>query len=133
MKKQYLLVLLFLPFNANCQTQLGKTVPRDSTGNYFDLFWKIEKELIIEEFTEGDYFYRAIALPLSEEESNLEGEALYEVYLLKGEYGEYPEGKLVSVGRFYKITSMIIEPQESQAILKVSHGIKGEVAEYLIE
>lgn len=116
-----------------CQGQDLRTIPKDSTINFLELLWKLDKQFFIEDYSDKNYFYKIIALPLSEAQSMMEGEVLYDVYILKGEYGEYPEGLLMRVGSFYKINSLVMEVKTDPPFLHITHSVPPKTSSYRIE
>jgi hypothetical protein len=97
-------------------------VQKDTTVSMLDYFWKISPEKIATYHTDGEFFYRTIAIPLSEAESNLEGEIKERLYLLKGEYGEYPDGSIYSLGDFYNIISSEVIVDGSSVTVIIQYG-----------
>ena len=83
-------------------------------------YWTYNEESISTYDVGGDYFYRIFMNILGTGESELEGESLTEIIVLKGEYGEYPSGELFSIGKFYnpKIIETTFERGQFQVVVE---------------
>ena len=97
-------------------------MPQDTQVSLLKFLWQISPEKITTYPTEGDYFYRTLVLSISEGESNLEGETKDRLYLLKGEYGEYPDGILYNLGDYYNITSTNLSFKDTTVIIDIEYG-----------
>jgi hypothetical protein len=58
----------------------------------------------------------------NEGEAELEGEVMDHLYVLKGEYGEYPGGKFFDLGAFYHIKSIDILTEQLRTHVLVRYG-----------
>ncbi len=117
----YLLLIIFISNHIDAQEI--KKISKDTTGKLINYIWKTDKDYIFENLnSQGDYFYRVYGTKLSEGESNLEGECLDHLILLKGEYGEYPDGELYDLGNYYNVIYCIL----GQKFLTIIYGNKDD-------
>ena len=116
-----ILIRMLYSCSLSAQEQVLQSID-DFQISFFDLLWKLENENIKNFETDGDYFYKAITLPLSESESNLDGEIKHRLYFLKGEYGEEPDGFLYLAGDYYNIMSVELLASEGDAIFSIQYG-----------
>lgn len=109
--KNLLFIAVSILFFTDCVfSQKIKKIPKDTQVSLLDMIWLLDKENIYDYYPQGkDFFYRAVVLREPEGISNLEGESLDHIYLLKGEYGEYPDGQLYDLGRLYAVENCKFE------------------------
>ncbi len=110
-------------------------IPNDTLKvNFFNLFWQINPEHIWDQDTEHEYFYKAIAFCengfgniLYRESTDQNNpfylqrescECAYHLYLMKGEYGEYPDGVIYDIGKFYGLRDVSFDLKDSVMIVK---------------
>lgn len=103
MKTKIFYLLLFIIL-ANCvYSQQIKELPKDKKVKLLNILWKLDKNNIYEYSPEKDYFFRVFITRDPEGESSLEGESKDHIFLLKGYYGEYPDGQIFDLGSKYNI------------------------------
>ena len=118
-KNCILAFFILLTIKSCAVSQNLKELKRDTTVNMFDFFFYVENDNIYEFNSDegGDNFYKVIIIP--EYGHGLEdfiGEALGHLYLLKGEYGDYPFGNLYDLGLFYNVLNC--EVQKGELVIK---------------
>ena len=101
----------------------------------FDLLWKIQPESIKTYDTKGEFFYKTLVLIENDDSSQLAGEAWTRIYLLKGEYGEIPDGNLFDLGRYYDIRNINFNTEAKKLIFDYSNPAKDKRIdfEYIVE
>ena len=108
-----IIYFIFLVAFSSCVTsQSLKEVKPDTSIKMLDFFFYLEKDNIFEFNQNGvsDNFYKVILLPDYEHgQEDFIGEALDHVFLLKGERGDYPLGKLYDLGMYYNVFSCEIK------------------------
>lgn len=104
-------------------------ISSDSSMNMLETFWKIEANQI--NYFEGnhDHFYKAIYL--TEENHNyseLLGESIHKLFIIKGQYGEFVDGELYFIGDFYNILELTVTSTSKRGSAKVG-VLYGGIAE----
>jgi len=109
--------------------QKAREIPKDSTVNFRNILWEIEKDEIYKYKPDWnhDYFFELFIIKVSEGESNLEGECYDQLFLLKGEYGEYPDGKLYDLGWWYHARNIKFEGKELHFTHGKDRNLKSEI------
>ena len=104
MRAKLFYFFLFILLSNSAYSQQLKELPKDKKVNLLDIMWKLDKNNIYQYYPEAkDYFYTVLVTNVSEGKSNLEGESKDRLLLLKGEYGEYPAGKIFDLGQKYNV------------------------------
>lgn len=121
MKNLIFVILVFVLCSfQSAYAQKARVIPNDSTANFRNILWKIDKEEIYKYKPDWDhnFFFELFIIKVSEGESNLEGECYDQLLLLKGEYGEYPDGILYDLGWWYHVRNIKFEGKN----LYFTHG-----------
>ncbi len=103
MKTKLFYFFLSILLSSCAYSQQLKELPQNKNVKLLDIMWKLDKNNIYDYYPEQDYFYRILIIKVSEGESNLEGESKDRLLLLKGDYGEYPDGKIFDLGTKYNV------------------------------
>ena len=118
---KFLLSIAFILLSlSSCRTQDSLSIHNiEKDRNFLHFFWKLQADSMEKIGTNGESFYKTIIYPLSEAESKLEGEIKHRIYLLQGEYGEYPDGNLYVIGDFYdpQVQGLFIEDNHVNVII----------------
>ena len=101
MKTKIFYLLSFMILTSFVYSQQIKELPKDKKVKLLNIFWKLDKNSIYDYYPDKDYFYRVFIIKDSEGESNLEGETKDHLFLLKGDYGEYPECQIYDLESKY--------------------------------
>lgn len=122
MNRAILIFFLWLICLTSCSAQDVYPIEEiENSKELRNIFWKLEPGSIMRLHTPGEYFFKTFIIPLSEGESNLEGDILHRIYLLKGEYGEYPDGILYRIGDFYAPTIKKLSLENVKVIVEIEY------------
>lgn len=89
--------------------------------DFTQVLWNIDRHDLHRLDTDYDYFFHAITWDHPSGTSNLEGEVVTSVYVLKGEYGEVADGQLFHFGPFYAPEIIQMEFQDDELILVIEY------------
>lgn len=120
---KYLLIVSSLLIHGLISAQEHQpSIVTDSSISMLELFWKVSEDNVQTHHTDGQFFYRTFVLRTSESEATVEGESMDRLYVLKGEYGEYPAGLLYDLGTYYNVISVSIADLDSKPVVEIVYG-----------
>lgn len=114
-----LTIFTLISFSGCVVSQNMKELKKDTTIDMLGLFFYLEKDGIYEFYNNdsSEYFYKIFLLKdYRHDFEEFIGEVMDHAYLLKGEFGDYPEGKLYDLGLFYNVISCKIVGRKIQIL-----------------
>jgi hypothetical protein len=89
--------------NGTSQNALLEEIDPESKENLLDLLYRIDKNRIYQFDKPPHEFVKIFVLSQDSGASLLEGESLESVYILIGEFGEYPAGRMYLIKDLYNV------------------------------
>lgn len=109
--------------NACCQQANFEPLERSAQINLLNILWQVECDRIeVFSLQNSDHFVKVFLLPTVDFDSEYEGETVHQLYVLKGECGEAPDGELYEMGFFYNPSIDTIGFVQDKYYIKLIYG-----------